>query len=125
VLFCAFNFIITDPKALQQVLDVDPQMGKIRMHSGGRASFAARLNGTHVRCFELLGVQGMPPEAIMRQLREQQFRVLSAARTAAADMQFWDAVRVVVVARGWNKQVLPQVSTAAAEPTVQLQRHAP
>eukprot|EP00775_Hariotina_reticulata_P002517 gene2517-2820_t len=98
VMFCAFNLIVIDAEVVQRVLD--PQVAKIQLLGGGQPSFSARLDGTSLRCFELPGVQGMPPEAIMRQLREQQFRVLSAARTTVGDTQFWDAVRVVVVARG-------------------------
>jgi hypothetical protein len=97
-MFCAYNLIVTDAAVLQKV--IDPQVGRIQLPGEGQQSFSARLDGTPLRCFELLGVQGMPPEAIMRQLREQQFRVLSAARTTAGDTQFWDKVRVVVVARG-------------------------
>eukprot|EP00775_Hariotina_reticulata_P008235 gene8235-8425_t len=64
VMFCTLNLIVTDAEVLQRVLD--PQVGRIPLPGGGQPSFSDRLDGTPLRCFELLGVQGMPPEAIMR-----------------------------------------------------------
>ena len=87
--------IVTDRAAFQKVLDV--QVGKIKLPDGS-ALFSARLDGTPIRCFELIGLQGEPPEVVLRQMLEQHWTILSAVRPVAGESVYFDSMRVVVVA---------------------------